>query len=165
MTNPFIHYEVAPSNSYQQFNAFESAAPCALSEYPTIVQDARSSNGALMQFDANQNQPFEITDTSGRVFASSCPGGCPCPEYTARGWNRGGQRGNYSGGDGSGSCGPSDGGCGPSDGGGCDSGRGGLMRGLLGRFGRGGLMSRLFGGGGCGGGCGGCLGFARGFRR
>lgn len=39
------------------------------------------------------------------------------------------------------------------------------MRGLLGRFGRGGLMSRLFGGGGCSGGCGGCLGFARGFRR
>ena len=167
MTNPFNEAGIGAENSYAQFNALESAAPSALSEFPQLVLDSRSTTSdALTQFDSNQSQPFEITNGDGQVLASSCPqGGCPCSEYAVRGWNRNAAaRNNYAGDDGSGDDAPG-GDCGPGDGGGCDSGDGGcdsgggggLLRGLLGRFGRGGLLGRLFGGGG--------LGLARAFRR
>lgn len=165
MTNPFSQAEVATENSFSQFNAFESAAPSALKEFPMIAPETRpTTSEALTQYDSTQNQPFEITDGD-QVVASSCStGGCSCSEYVARGWNRNASARNsyssYSSSD-SGSCDSNDsdnssGDCGPGDGGGCSSG-GGPMRGMLGRFGRGGLLGRLFGGGG--------LGLLRAFRR
>jgi hypothetical protein len=98
-------------------------------------------------------------DASPAEVVSSCSGGtCPCSEYRVRGWNRGPARGqvaqsSYSDCD-DGSCDDGDedpGDCGPGgcddDGGDCGPG-GGLLRGLLARFGRGGLFGRLMGGGG-----------------
>lgn len=164
MTNPFIQSEVSAESSFPQFNALESAAPAALKEMPMYLPETQIVNtNALASFDADQNQPFEITDGN-TVVASSCPGGCNCSEYRVSGWNRNARSQNMiSSSCDDGSCddgedyNPSsdydDGGC---DDGSCDGGGGGLLRGLLSRFGRGGLMG-LFGGGG--------LGFARAFRR
>lgn len=162
MTNPFIQSEVGTDSSFAQFNTFESAAKAALNEMPVFLPETQIINSdAMARFDSDQNQPFEITDGD-RVVASSCPGGCNCSEYTARGWNRNARsqsalasscddgscdEGDYDDG------GWDDGGC---DDGSCDDGGGGLLRGLLGRFGRGGLLGLLGGAG---------LGLARAFRR
>jgi len=162
--------EVARDNSFSQFNAFESAAPAALKETPIYMPETQfdtTTSQGLARFEPSPNQAFEITDGD-QVVASSCPGGCPCQEYAVRGWNR---NTNSQGGGGYSDC--DDGSCDdgsdydPSgdcdDGGGCDDGScddgggGGLLRGLLGRFGRLGMLGRMFGGGG--------FGFARGFRR
>lgn len=107
----------------------------------------------------------DITD-SGNVISNSDVDGaaeygcsnCGCNEYAVRGWNRTAMNAavqsqqfsscddgscddgdDYDPGDDGGDCDPDDGGCGPG---------GGLLSGLLGRFGRLGMLGRLFGGGG-----------------
>ena len=155
--NAFSPSEVATENSFAQinFNAFESAAPSALKEMPSYVSDD-SIAPQMRLFDSNQTEPFGITDANGQVIASQSQNGdiydiargaqvySSCQTGNC---SDGGDGSDYEPGDG-GDCGPGgDGGC---DDGGCSGGGGGILRGLLGRFGRVGLLGRLFGGGGMG---------------
>ena len=114
MTTDNIFQAAPETATFAQFNAFESAVPSALKEFPTIVSDSRPTvNDGVTLYDPGQSQPFEITDEQGRVIASapdtrdnlseianSCNdsdidsgaingcSNCGCNEYVARGWNR-----------------------------------------------------------------------------
>lgn len=159
--NAFAPTEVASENSFAQFNPFESATPSALKEMPSYISDnaSRLSDSLTPQmrlFDTSQSEPFGITDENGQVIATADDpsngyytiargGSCSAGNCSDNG--DGSEYDPGDGGDG-GDCGPGDGGS--CDDGGCSGGGGGLLRGLLGRFGRIGLLGRLFGGGGMG---------------